>query len=919
MEDSSTPVGLHGPLADLRAALDVARTTSTAVVVDGVEGAGLTTAVSSFVDTIGDDAVTVRRARGLHWESGVSGGILRQLLGDDTGPDEPVAAAEHLALGLHTDDAVATVIIVDDAHHADVHSMQVVMSAVRHRPGAHLLVVATRHPLSGNDPRIDAVLDTADRIIPVDPLGPEDVAQLAARHGMALRPTVAARLAAHTLGRPRAVLALVREAPRDIWTRTDASLPAPRYVAARVTAALEECDAAARRMTEAVSVLGAPTDLTVVSGMAHVDDPWSAVDTGVRAGLLTAHERSQSIELDTVDPMTRVAVLATMSRTAVAAMHHAAADALDDEARALAHRARATALPDRSLADDLVAMAARRGADGEWATAADLFAVAGRMGTDVVDRETTFLRSVDALISAGDIARAADHVAAVESLRETPLRDSVLGYLAILRGRPQEASARLRRAWETVRPVHDPEIAAMICHRQVLHSLARCDGLRLVRWADEAVALVGADHPVAVEVGAIRGLGLGATGRMREALLGYENLWDHNKTGPVGQRVQMGAGWLHLAADEVARARTELESATPTDHLGGSTRIALWAHAWLARTCFVTGDWTGAMRTARAGVDLAERTGTRLMIPLLEWTITQIHALRGDWAAADAATRSRDIAGHDYEVMRVPAALARAAVAEARTDYAGVLRALAPLTGSWARGDVAEPGFWPWPDVYANALVVEGRLDEAETFLAEHEEPARDRDHRSARARLAYARGRLLGARGLVDAAVETFEGALADLDDLPLVYDRARVEFAYGQTLRRAGRRRDADVVITDARDHFRSFGATTYVLRCERELRAGGVRAVIADRPHDALTPQEEAVAALVATGMTNREAAAELFLSVKTVQYHLTRVYAKLGVRTRSELAARRGAEVAARRGAEFAARRGTAPDPAAPDAG
>lgn len=67
--------------------------------------------------------------------------------------------------------------------------------------------------------------------------------------------------------------------------------------------------------------------------------------------------------------------------------------------------------------------------------------------------------------------------------------------------------------------------------------------------------------------------------------------------------------------------------------------------------------------------------------------------------------------------------------------------------------------------------------------------------------------------------------------------------------------------------------------------------MRAVLnKDRPHDMLTPQEDAVAALVATGLSNREVAAELFLSVKTVQFHLTRVYAKLGIRSRAELAAR-----------------------------
>lgn len=96
---------------------------------------------------------------------------------------------------------------------------------------------------------------------------------------------------------------------------------------------------------------------------------------------------------------------------------------------------------------------------------------------------------------------------------------------------------------------------------------------------------------------------------------------------------------------------------------------------------------------------------------------------------------------------------------------------------------------------------------------------------------------------------------------------------------------------MLTAARDLYASMGATTYVVRCERELKAGGVHTVRVDRAVDELTPQEEAVAALVAQGRTNRQVAAELFLSPKTVQYHLTRTYAKLGIRSRSELAALR----------------------------
>jgi DNA-binding CsgD family transcriptional regulator len=96
---------------------------------------------------------------------------------------------------------------------------------------------------------------------------------------------------------------------------------------------------------------------------------------------------------------------------------------------------------------------------------------------------------------------------------------------------------------------------------------------------------------------------------------------------------------------------------------------------------------------------------------------------------------------------------------------------------------------------------------------------------------------------------------------------------------------------VIGVARELYLSLGATTYVTRCDRELKAGGLRQVRATRADVDLTPQEESVSSLVSQGLSNREVAAELYISPKTVQFHLTRVYAKLGVRSRSELAALR----------------------------
>ena len=119
----------------------------------------------------------------------------------------------------------------------------------------------------------------------------------------------------------------------------------------------------------------------------------------------------------------------------------------------------------------------------------------------------------------------------------------------------------------------------------------------------------------------------------------------------------------------------------------------------------------------------------------------------------------------------------------------------------------------------------------------------------------------------------------------MPLL--RARIHLGYGQALRRLGKRRDAETELYHARRGYAAMGATGYVARCDRELKAG-------TRTRDSasvteLTAQEQAVVDHVVQGKTNREVAESLFISVKTVQYHLTRIYARLGIRSRSELTA------------------------------
>ncbi len=137
-------------------------------------------------------------------------------------------------------------------------------------------------------------------------------------------------------------------------------------------------------------------------------------------------------------------------------------------------------------------------------------------------------------------------------------------------------------------------------------------------------------------------------------------------------------------------------------------------------------------------------------------------------------------------------------------------------------------------------------------------------------------RGHVLAAQGELDAGLAELEGARALSGDVRCPLERARTLVLLGQALRRARRRTDAREVLGEARTEFERAGARLWVQRTGRELgRIGGRTAT-----RDELTSGERRVAELVAEGMSNREAAAALFVTSKTVEAALSRVYRKLG---------------------------------------
>jgi DNA-binding CsgD family transcriptional regulator len=228
------------------------------------------------------------------------------------------------------------------------------------------------------------------------------------------------------------------------------------------------------------------------------------------------------------------------------------------------------------------------------------------------------------------------------------------------------------------------------------------------------------------------------------------------------------------------------------------------------------------------------------------------------------------------------AVLALALVDLARARWADALEKLDSLLGGEARAMDPFVGF-VLPDKI-EAAIRASRLEEAASALPLFEAWIGYSGAPSARSRLAACRALLASG----DEATQFFEAALELSADVR-PFDLARIRLLYGEHLRRERRRTDARLQLRAALEGFERLRAAPWADRARSELRASGETARKRDpSTTDQLTPQELQVARLVAEGLSNKEVAAQLFLSPRTIDSHLRNVFAKLGITSRTQLA-------------------------------
>jgi DNA-binding CsgD family transcriptional regulator len=295
------------------------------------------------------------------------------------------------------------------------------------------------------------------------------------------------------------------------------------------------------------------------------------------------------------------------------------------------------------------------------------------------------------------------------------------------------------------------------------------------------------------------------------------------------------------------------------------------------------GRLQAAHRAAGEAVEVTEQTGLLSQRASALTRLAWVQALLGREeqcrefiaaARATGATNFLDIEARRRFILGL-AALGAGRPADAVAD-------LAWSDDVQRRGGVIEPGMIPVTAELAEAYARLGRPDDAIAVI-ERLEAMAERTGRLG-ARVAAARCRALLAD---DGELDTVFGPATALAQRATPMELARTRLAYGQRLRRAKRRREAREQLRAALELFDEAGAAGWAAQCRADLTATGLTAVRTEDDGVRLTPQEWQIALSVADGLTNREIATRVFLSPKTVEYHLGNVYRKLGLHSRREL--------------------------------
>ncbi|WP_132426516.1 LuxR C-terminal-related transcriptional regulator [Pseudonocardia endophytica] len=844
--------------------------------VEGEAGAGKSALVDAVVGDLPDGFGVLRaEADELDVEEPLA---LAAQLGAGGSGSAGHAASELLRGWSAAQDRGPLAVVVEDLHWADPDSRTALLGAVRRLAGDRVLVVVTSRP-GATDGWARFALD-ARRCLRVDvgALTGAEVAELGALHGVGLGPDAAARLHAHTAGHALHVRTLLTELSPEQLTRRDGVLPAPRSLAATTLAALTALPAPTRELALALATVARPIPLPTVARIAGVAP--DAADALVASGLARVRDGDAGDEIAFAHPLHRVAVWDDLAPSRRRAWHRAAARHLGAR-ESLMHRVAAAEGPDDALGADLEIAATGL---GRVPAARMLLAAAGVSTGERAER--LLLDAVALLVAAGRHRQAAAHRPAVESCADGPHRDLVLGMLDWEAGDAGPAEAALSRA---AAPGGPPGIvtAATVRLAVLLYTAGRGD--EAVATAVRALAMPGLTTEDEREAWIALAVGEQMRSGAVAGLARLEPRLPPVVADPADTDLLVARGTLEFFAARPARAVADLTAAIQLSHAAptmAGDRLTR-AHLQLANAQILTGDWASAAIHARLASRLVDEED-------LVWVRAQtegIHArlagcVRGDWTAAEAHLRAAGEAVGQLGSLEAAftTLIARALVADARQDPREILTVFGGLVAGAAPVPMSTALTW-WPMVVDAALDV-GDTATAAELLARLRTAAEERSI-DLHAVVTGLGARLDEARGDVEGAIAGYERATEALGPEVVLLDRGKLLHRHGRLLLDRGDPASARERLEAA---LAVFGhAAPYEARVRRDLdriRAASP-SVPVQRGAAELTEREREVVALVARGMTNREVAAELYVTDKAVEYHLGNVFAKLGIRSRRAL--------------------------------
>lgn len=804
-------------------------------------------------------------------------------------------------------DRTPTAIVIDDVPWADDYSVNALGFVLRRLFNDRLLVIFTARSHDSSDQTASgadwrALPRAGARVLPVQLAGltVDETTQMAAdAGGEALGRVAVERLHQRTAGHPLHLRSVFNQIPVSEIADLTQPLPLPATLQALVRQTLAGLPQDARRLVEALAVLDGTTPLATAAHLAEISDPSVALASVLASGLAHWEPTQPTAPVRIHHSLQRDAVYEAMRPSRRQALHARAATLVGVE-MAWAHRVAATARSDPDLVRELADEAQRQAAQGCFGRAATLQLWAMDMSPSREQHDLFLLAAAIGLINGRLYRRAQVLRGAICQCAPSPRRDAVLGFLAATAGEePHEAERLLTRARDTAT---DPALRLLAGRWLGATLLLRADGPKAMATLHPVVNAISPGPARSLAVGLLAEATAYADGPLA-ALRGMAEAGLPDQATQVPQHdsslllyrgmIRAEAGHLAAATEDlttlIARKRTDLEIPSPPGE-----------HAILALTQYLTGRWADAAINAEQALLMAETQA-------VAWAFPIAHAAAGlplaQQGKGDGAQQHLDACRRFPlfpERTSMYAMLLQAVLAQAAANHQAVLQALravddparVPLTTRTSLCVL-------WAPLLIEAATASPGLDHADLVRAERALADYDQITSGAPASActsAWLRGRLATALGHSPDALTHYRAAVAtpasDQDDIPLHRAFCHRDLAHHlQAL--GGRQRLAEAThhLQEALGVCTALGATPYALHITDDLaRLHPHQARIphaAFKVDAALTEREQTIAHLAARGLTNQEIARELFLSPKTVEYHLGHVFTKLRLTSRRQL--------------------------------